>query len=595
MKRFSAKALLSLVLAFMLVLSLGVPALAAGTAAVSRQKLTVDGKAVECEKYAIGGYNYFKLRDLAMLLNGTNSQFAVDFDGDTRTVFITTGEAYTPVGGELNTGKDNSATCTASEWKVEVNGESADISAYALGGYNFFKLRDLGKAIGFYVHYDEATDTAVVDQSEEDEAWDTGDASLDNPRNQDGIGEKEILVVSFGTSFNDSRRLTIGAIEAAMEKAFPAYSVRRGFTANIIIDHVKLRDDVDIDDLKQALDRAVANGVKELVVAPTHLMDGFEYNDILDELKSYESKFEKLIVSDPLLTSHDDYDAVIKAITEDTAQFLDGETAICFMGHGTEAASNHVYADLQAKLTAAGYKDYFVGTVEATPTFQEVVDQVKAAGYKKVILEPLMIVAGDHANNDMADPEDEESWYSLFKAAGIEPTARLKGLGEFPAIQALLVSHVKAAIDAAGTLPSRDIADASDMTTVKDVEEEGMTPVTADKIKDGTYDISAKSSSSMFRVQNPKLTVADGKMTVTFTTTKTYTWFFMGPTDKIAGAADSEFLRGTETDEGMSYTISIEALDEGIACAAYSKNKDQWYARTLLFRADSLPAEALVK
>ena len=206
-----------------------------------------------------------------------------------------------------------------------------------------------------------------------------------------------------------------------------------------------------------------------------------------------------------------------------------------------------------------------------------------------------MIVAGDHANNDMADPDDPESWYSLFKAAGIEPTVRLKGLGEFPAIQNLLVEHAKAAADAAPAAagPTRDLADKTDYTSVKEVEEEGMTPVTADMIKDGTYDIKAKSSSSMFRVNDPKLTVKDGKMTITFTTTKTYTWFFNGPTDKIADAADDAFLAGKETDAGLSYTIDIEALDQGIACAAYSKNKDQWYARTLLFRADSLPEGAL--
>ncbi|MBR4164656.1 MAG: sirohydrochlorin cobaltochelatase, partial [Lachnospiraceae bacterium] len=316
------------------------------------------------------------------------------------------------------------------------------------------------------------------------------------------------------------------------------------------------------------------------------------------ELARYADKFETIVLGDPILTDDEDYDVVIKAITEDTRQFLDGETAICFMGHGTEAASNHVYADMQAKLTAAGYKDYFIGTVEAEPTFQEVVDAVKAAGYKKVVLEPLMIVAGDHANNDMADPEDPESWYSLFAAAGIQPTVRLKGLGEFPAIQELLVAHAKAAAGGAAPAekagPTRDIAGASDTIKRSEVEEEGMTPVTGDKLVDGTYDITAKSSSSMFKVRDARLTVKAGKMTVTFTTTKSYTWFFMGGTEKIAAADESEFIPGVEGEDGsMTYTVAIDALDEGIVCAAYSKNKDQWYPELILFRSDSLPAGAL--
>ena len=218
MKRFSAKTVLSLALAFLLVLSLGVPAFAA-TTVVSNQALEVNGKAVDCEKYNIDGYNFFKLRDLAMLLNGTNSQFAVAFDEAGRTVSITTGEAYTPVGGELTTDKDQSASCVESTWKVEVDGEATDILAYNIGGSNFFKLRDLGQAVHFYVHYDETTRTAQVDETDEDEAWDTGDASKDDPRNQDDIGENELLVVSFGTSFNESRAPDIKGIEDAIAKA----------------------------------------------------------------------------------------------------------------------------------------------------------------------------------------------------------------------------------------------------------------------------------------------------------------------------------------------------------------------------------------
>ena len=282
--------------------------------------------------------------------------------------------------------------------------------------------------------------------AEDEENYETGDASLDNPRNADEIGARELLVISFGTSFNDNRRLTVGAIEEAMEKAFPDWSVRRGFTSQIIIDHVKSRDGEVIDNVTEALDRAVANGVETLVVQPTHLMDGFEYNDVVTELASYADAFEKIAIGAPLLTSDEDFQIVMQAVVDATAQYDDGETAICFMGHGTEADSNGVYAKMQQCLSDAGYANYFVGTVEAEPTLEDVLAAVQAGDYKKVVLRPLMIVAGDHANNDMAGDE-EDSWKSAFEAAGYEVTCEIKGLGELEAIQQLLVAHAQDAID----------------------------------------------------------------------------------------------------------------------------------------------------
>ena len=275
---------------------------------------------------------------------------------------------------------------------------------------------------------------------------DTGDASLDNPRNQDGIGEKELLVVSFGTSYNDSRRLTIGAIENAMEEAFPEYAVRRGFTSQIIIDHVKSRDNVSIDNVKQALDRAVENGVKTLVIQPTHLMDGLEYHELVDEVAQYSDAFEHLAIGKPLLTSEADFQAVEQAITEATAEYDDGKTAICFMGHGTEAASNAVYETLQDKLTQSGHENYYIGTVEAEPSLDTVLSAVQKGTYERVILVPLMIVAGDHANNDMAG-EEADSWKSTFEAAGYQVECLLNGLGELESIQKILVEHAQDAID----------------------------------------------------------------------------------------------------------------------------------------------------
>lgn len=289
--------------------------------------------------------------------------------------------------------------------------------------------------------------TETQDQEDPDENYETGDASLDDPLNQDEIGDTELLVVSFGTSYNDNRRETIGAIEQAMQKAFPDYSVRRGFTSQIIIDHVNKRDGEKIDNVTEALDRAVDNGVKTLVVQPTHLMNGLEYTDLKDELATYSDSFEKVVLGQPLLTSDDDFQKVMNAIVDVTKEYDDGETAICFMGHGTEADSNSVYTKMQETLKAAGHDNYFVGTVEATPSLDDVIAAVKEGGYKKVVLRPLMIVAGDHANNDMAG-DDPDSWKSTFEAAGYEVVPVVRGLGELEAIQKIYVQHAQAAIDA---------------------------------------------------------------------------------------------------------------------------------------------------
>ena len=292
------------------------------------------------------------------------------------------------------------------------------------------------------------SESASAEPEEEDEEnYKTGDAALDNPRNQDEIGEKELLVVSFGTSFNDSRRLTIGAIESALEKAFPEYAVRRGFTSQIIIDHVAKRDGEIIDNMQEALDRAVDNGVKTLVVQPTHLMNGLEYEEMSKAIAQYSDAFEQISIGQPLLTSDEDFQAVAKAITEATADYDDGETAIVFMGHGTEAESNGVYAKMQQVLTDGGYAHYYVGTVEATPSLDDVLEAVKQGSYKRVVLRPLMVVAGDHANNDMAGDEDD-SWKTTFEKEGYEVVCEVEGLGALEAVQQLYVEHAQAAVDA---------------------------------------------------------------------------------------------------------------------------------------------------
>ena len=421
------------------------------------------------------------------------------------------------------------------------------------------------------------------------EDYTTGDASLDNPRNQDGIGEEELLVISFGTSFNDNRRLTIGAIEEAMEKAFPAYSVRRGFTSQIIIDHVKSRDGEVIDNVGEALNRAIANGVKNLVIQPTHLMNGLEYNDVVNEVAQYADAFDSIVIGQPLLTSEEDFRIVADALVESTASYDDGKTAICFMGHGTEAESNQVYAKMQKLLTESGHTNYFVGTVEAAPTLEDVLALVQAGAYERVVLQPMMIVAGDHANNDMAGDE-EDSWKSVFEAAGYQVVCEIRGLGEIKAIQDLLVAHAQAAIDS-----RKDrVASSSDMADVQDVVEEGMEPVYGTALKDGVYAVTVDSSSSMFKITACELTVENGEMTAVMHMGGTgYLKVFLGTGEEAASAEEDACIPFTEEADGThSFTVPVEALDQGISCAAFSKKKEMWYDRTLVFRADSLPLDA---
>lgn len=284
-------------------------------------------------------------------------------------------------------------------------------------------------------------------ETEEEENYNTGDATLDNTRNQDKIGDKELMVVSFGTSYNESRRLTIGAIEQKFEDTFGTdYSIRRAFTSQIIIDHVKKRDNITIDNVKNALDRAATNGVKTLVVQPAHLMNGFEYSDLEKEISEYSDAFEQVAIGKPLLTSDEDFNVVMKAITEATKEYDDGKTAIVFMGHGTKADSNKIYPKMQKLLKKNGYKNYYIGTVEATPSIDDVITAIKQGKYKRVVMEPLMIVAGDHANNDMAGDE-EDSWKSKVEKEGYEVKCILRGLGELPQIQDLFAKHGQEAID----------------------------------------------------------------------------------------------------------------------------------------------------
>ena len=297
---------------------------------------------------------------------------------------------------------------------------------------------------------------------------DTGDASKDDPRNEDNIGDNELLVVSFGTSFNDSRVKDIKGIEDALQAAYPDWSVRRAFTAQIIINHVQARDGEKIDNMQQAMDRAVANGVKNLVVQPTHLMHGAEYDEMMEMIDEYRDKFESVAVAEPLLGEvgadatviNEDKEAVAKAVTAEAvatagydsveAAAKDG-TAFVFMGHGTSHTAKISYSQMQTVMQTLGYDNVFIGTVEGEPestSCENVIEAVKAAGYTKVVLRPLMVVAGDHANNDMAGA-DEDSWLSQFEASGAFDSVdcQIAGLGEVADVEQLYIAHTKAAID----------------------------------------------------------------------------------------------------------------------------------------------------
>ena len=392
-----------------------------------------------------------------------------------------------------------------------------DASADADASSDDQKAADEVGALIDKIYVQERTDTTDDDCKAAKEAWDkltdaqkelvtgenadpdyfgrdTGDASKDDPRNQDEIGENELLVVSFGTSFNDSRAEDVKGIEDALAAAYPDWSVRRAFTAQIIINHVQARDNEVIDNMQQALDRAVANGVKNLVVQPTHLMHGAEYDEMTEAIDGYKDKFESVAIAEPMLGEvgddatviNDDKKAVAQAITDEACKVAgfddmkaaaDAGTAFVFMGHGTSHTANVTYDQMQAQMDDLGFTNAFIGTVEGEPedtACDKVIEKVKEAGFKNVILRPLMVVAGDHANNDMAG-DDEDSWKSQFVASGNfdNVDCQIEGLGRIAAVEDLYVAHTKAAIDSLGATDNAaadENAEAADDETASENE-----------------------------------------------------------------------------------------------------------------------------
>ena len=426
---------------------------------------------------------------------------------------------------------------------------------------------------------------------------DTGDASKDDPLNADEIGENELLVVSFGTSFNDSRTEDIGGIEKALQKAYPDWSVRRAFTAQIIINHVQARDGEKIDNMDQALQRAVDNGVKNLIVQPTHLMHGAEYDELSEAVASYSDKFESVSIAEPLLgevgsaddSVNSDKEAVAKAVTAEAVKTAGYEsldaakedgTAFVFMGHGTSHTAKISYSQMQNQMNALGYDNVFIGTVEGEPedtACEAVIEKIQEAGYKKVILRPLMVVAGDHANNDMAG-DDDDSWKSQFEASGVFDSieTQIAGLGQIPVIQDLYVSHTHAAMEELGT----SATSSSDTTDAV--------------LEDGTYEVEFKTDSGMFHVNEANdgkgvLTVKDGQMSIHISlTSKNIVNLFVG---KAADAKKdgAELLQPTTdtvtyddgtTEEVNGFDVPVKALDKDFDLALIG-TKGKWYDHTV--------------
>lgn len=421
---------------------------------------------------------------------------------------------------------------------------------------------------------------------------DTGNASLDNPLNQDEIGENELLVVSFGTSFNDSRATDVDGIEKALQEAYKDWSVRRAFTAQIIINHVQARDGEKIDNMEQALERAVNNGVKNLIIQPTHLMYGAEYDELVEEAANYQDKFETIKIAEPLLGEvgsdatiiNADKEAVAKAITQEAVKVAgfdsieaaeEAGAAFVFMGHGTSHTANVTYNQMQTQMDILGYQNVFIGTVEGEPedtACDVVMEKVKEAGYKTVILRPLMIVAGDHANNDMAG-EDEDSWKSQFESSGFFDSviAQLEGLGRIAEIQSLCVAHTQAAMETAGILVSNSNA-------------------TGEILADGEYSVTFDTDSSMFRVNEAKdgkgeLTVKEGVMTLHISLpSKSIVNLYVGLADD-AKKNDAELLSPTIdtvtysdgiSEEVHGFDIPVSALGEEFDLALIG-TKGTWY------------------
>lgn len=260
-------------------------------------------------------------------------------------------------------------------------------------------------------------------------------------------GKKGILVASFGTSYPDAMKSCIESTENKVKESFSDYEVRRAFTSNIIIKKLKERDNMDVDTVELALEKMKKNGFSEVIIQPLHIMPGEEYDEVLEMVAKYakDKSFDKLIVGRPILYREEDYRIAIDALKNQMPE-LKKDEAVILMGHGSPHPANSSYSQLQFMLQESGYKNVYVGTVEGFPLLDNIIPKLKSYGIKKVTLMPFMLVAGDHANNDMAGDEDD-SWKSILKKNGFEVEIYLHGLGENKGVQDIYVQHIKDSLD----------------------------------------------------------------------------------------------------------------------------------------------------
>lgn len=267
-------------------------------------------------------------------------------------------------------------------------------------------------------------------------------SAFKSQRQNKSASDTAILVVSFGTSYNETRKATIEAIENEIAEMYPDCDVRRAFTSRMIINKLKERDNLQIDNVREAMDRLVADKLKNVIIKPTHIIAGKEYDELCEAVKAYEDKFEGFKIGTPLLSEKSDYEKVVNIIFEQTKEYSEENTAIVFMGHGTEHPANAAYTKLQETFLAKGLDNYIIGTVEAKPDIEDVRAKLAKMKAERVILLPFMIVAGDHATNDMAG-DGEDSWKTILKSDGYEVKCVLKGLGEYEGIRKLISEKVR--------------------------------------------------------------------------------------------------------------------------------------------------------
>ena len=388
--------------------------------------------------------------------------------------------------------------------------------------------------------------------------------------------EKVLLVISFGTSFNQSRYATIGGIETALQEAYPDYQVRRAFTSQIIIDKLAKRESLIIDNVTEAMDRLILDKVKEVIIQPTTIMNGYEYDDLLAEIQPYIGKFTSLKIGKWLLADAEDFQIVADIIVAETASLRAADTALVFMGHGTEHEANVIYTKLQEMLWANNYDDYLIGTVEAEPDLEAILEALKVKDIKKVILRPLMIVAGDHANNDMAGDE-EDSWKIILAEEGYQVETIIEGLGQIKGIQDLFSKHVQ---EASALLAP---------TTESAHQPKGLA---SNRLNDGSYQLEVATDASMFRIVACEVNIVDGLIMATIKLSgQGYGSVYLGSKEE-AEADEAKQIQAVLNDDGNTFVLPLTMLDSEISLAALGTKSGTWYDHTVIFKSTNLPATA---